>query len=365
MMRLLYLYRYGILGGVTTQLANRLAFLTEVAEPHFAFVEDHGGRTAFGDYPHIHILPTLKEQAELIRAGDFDVVLPIDTPEIFAALRAAEYTGQVVGEVHTTTTNLIYLEKVREERIDAFFTPSAYLAGRIEDEFGYRDRVPCYVAPNCLDTDLFTKAELGVEPERPIVLWIGKLDDHKNWRGFLDVGRLLVDRFPECELILAGGETAPEAVAGELFREAERRELAAHFRWLPRVEYGDMPRLYSLTAKSGGVTLSTSKDESFGMTVTESLACGCPAVAAEVGAIPEILDGELASGLYPFFDDEAAARAVCRLLGSPDERAEMARLGREKVHGHYGIEAAGRRYVELLRRIREKDDPENARRGRE
>lgn len=350
-MKLLYIYRYSILGGVGTQLANRLHFLLESAEPHFTFLEDHGGRSAFGDYPHTYITPNGKELTRLIRNGNFDMVLVIDTPEAYKSLAAAEYGGKVVNEVHTTTANLKYLADVGEQKIDAFLAPSAYLVERIEGEFGFRGKVPCYDTGNCVDTEVFQPVAGVPVPTRKIILWVGKLDDHKNWRGFLSVAQGLMTRGEDCEFWMVGGETASDDVAREMLDLAGAYELLTRLRWIQRVEYDQMPQLYSLTAASGGLSLSTSQNESFGMTIAESLACGCPAVSARVGAIPEILDGELAQNLYTFFDVDEAINVVAGLLRDDERRRELIEIGRRKASEEYSITGMGLRYMEILERI--------------
>jgi glycosyltransferase involved in cell wall biosynthesis len=184
-----------------------------------------------------------------------------------------------------------------------------------------------------------------------VLLWVGKLDDHKNWRGFLASARRLLDRRDDFDLWLAGGETAKDSVAEEMLDMARELKLLDRLRWLQRVEYRSMPVLYSLVAASGGLTVSTSCDESFGMTVAESLACGCPAAAAAVGALPEVLEGPLAAGLYPYFELDALVATLERLLDDEVERERMARLGRASIVERFGIETAGRAYFETVRRV--------------
>ena len=352
-MRLLYIYRYSILGGVSTQLANRLTFLKEEAEPHFAFLEDHGGRTAFGGYPHTYIMASSRELTRLIRDHAFDMILVIDTPEAYKALAAAEYDGKVINEVHTTTANLKYLKEIGDQRIDAFLAPSAYLVERIEGEFGFGGRVPCYCTGNCVDTELFQPRVSAHKPQRRIILWVGKLDDHKNWRGFLAVAQGLMELRDDCEFWMVGGETASDETVQEMMDLAGAYELMHRLRWIQRVEYRHMPMLYSITAASGGLSLSTSQNESFGMTVVESMACGCPSVGARVGALPEVLSDALAANLYPFFDVEAAVAVVNRLLVDGEPRERLVELGRRKAVEEHSIPGMGRRYMNILREIRQ------------
>lgn len=350
-MRLLYLYRYAILGGVSTLLANRLRFLKNHFDTHFAFLEDHGGRSAFGGYPQTCILPDSRALKEFIKKGRFALILPIDTPEAYRALRAADYRGIVINEVHTTTRNLAYLDSIRQERVSAFVTPSAYLAQRIENEFHYRGKVPCYIARNCIDAELFRFRPPETVPASKIVLWVGKLDDHKNWRGFLRLAQTVSKKRDDCEFWMAGGESATDDVVGQMFDLAGDFQLLDRLRWLPRVEYARMPLLYSLVRSSGGTSVSTSRNESFGMTIVESLACGCPVVAANVGAIPEILDGELSANLFPYDDTDRATCCLLRTLDDSECRQRFIEAGRSKVVATYGIEAAGEDYLKVLRKV--------------
>jgi glycosyltransferase involved in cell wall biosynthesis len=275
----------------------------------------------------------------------------IDTPEVYPALREAGFTGALINEVHTTTANIAYLSSLHGERMSAFLAPSRYLCRRIEQEFAFAGEVACHRVSNCLDTAAFRPIALSAVPQRKVLLWVGKLDDHKNWRGFLASGRRLLDRRDDFDLWLAGGETAKDSVAEEMLDMARELKLLDRLRWLQRVEYRSMPVLYSLVAASGGLTVSTSCDESFGMTVAESLACGCPAAAAAVGALPEVLEGPLAAGLYPYFDLDALVATLERLLDDEVERERMARLGRASIVERFGIETAGRAYFETVRRV--------------
>ncbi len=351
-MKILYLYRYCILGGVSTQLANRLAYLKDRAEVHLGFLQDHGGATAFGDHPHVHLFHGTSAIRALIDSGEFDAVLPIDTPEVFPPIQRSGFQGPVINEVHTTTLNIHYLDEVDPAFFTAMLAPSDYLKVRLEEEFGLSGKVPCYHVPNCLDTQLFRFHRTPVVPQRKIVLWVGKLDDHKNWQGFLTAAEELHRRRQDCEFWMVGGETAPDSTALELFDRVREAGLSSRVRWLQRVEYSDMPRLYSLVAASGGVTVSTSQNESFGMTVIESLACSCPAIGARVGALPEVLVSEMGEVIYPFFDVSELVRTTERVLNrSPEEAAEYAKSGRRLVEDHYSIDKAGQRYLEVLETI--------------
>jgi glycosyltransferase involved in cell wall biosynthesis len=69
-----------------------------------------------------------------------------------------------------------------------------------------------------------------------------------------------------------------------------------------------------MAAASGGCLLITSQNESFGMTAAEALACRCPVVASRVGALPDLLTGPLAQGLFGLGALDAPAGKLRRMV---------------------------------------------------
>jgi glycosyltransferase involved in cell wall biosynthesis len=335
--RILYLYRYAILGGVTTQLGNRLNDMQRWSVPFFGFLQDFGGRSVFNRYPHTAVFSPLDRLAKYVQDHPPDLIVVIDTPEVYPVLHRAGYVGPILNEVHTTTANLQYLTDLRSDPpMTALAAPSEYLRNRILDEYRYKNVRPVFVIPNGLDTTLFRPISTISKFERPLLAWVGKLDEHKNWRQCLTIVKRLSSQ-TNFEAWIVGGYTASERTREEFIRLIDKEGLTAQVRWIPYIAYHFMPRLYSVVAKSGGLCLSTSTDESFGMSILESLACGCPVVAPAVGAIPELLRDDLTSYLYEPGSVESALAAVQRICSNLHLRQRLIDCGRETASTRYGI----------------------------
>jgi phosphatidylinositol alpha-mannosyltransferase len=109
---------------------------------------------------------------------------------------------------------------------------------------------------------------------------------------------------------------------------------------------GSLPKLYAAAA----VTVLPSLGEPFGMVLTESLACGTPAVGTESGAIPEILTDPAVGALFARTDDmEASGRNLAgAVLRALDLAADPATADRCRRHAQqWTWDAVGPRFERL------------------
>ena len=312
-MKILFLYRYGILGGVCTQLFHRFrhAPTDQNIEIHCGFRSDHGVQDMLSPYATLHFGLNKETTIAFLQDNRFDKIIIIDTEEYLEAVREVELDSAVIVEVHTSIErNLEYLSRIEESDIDAFVTVSEYMIGRIEH----------YIQPklldkkierfqNVLDTTIFSHEEIDSEGP-PVVAWVGKIDDHKDWKAFMEISGIIHKKNRDVEFWIIGGQTCPEDRVLDVFNFAEEMEILTRFRWIDRIENIMMSKLYSLVSQRGGVNLVTSHCESFGMSVLESLLSGCPVISSNVGALPEITPSEDYFRLYELHDYDMAAQ-IC------------------------------------------------------
>lgn len=347
-LKILYIYKYAILGGVTTQLVNRIQEIHKQVECHVLYIQDHGGTKAYiGNKAHIIVEKDTTRIASYIDKHKFDIVIVIDTLEGYQALEKCQHQPKVVSEVHTTTSNLEQLQELSKTMpMDAFITPSEYLKHRILKNYGFENKKKCYVVENCLDTTLFHDKYSVIEYDKPIIGWVGKLDDHKNWKKMLRISKCLIQKLPQLEIWVIGGYTAPDFVVDNFLEEMKLLGLMNHIKWFSYVPYAIMPKIYNKIARSGGCTLSTSKNESFGMTAVEAMACKCPLVMPKVGALPEVLDGQLGKYLYDY-EDEIQAVTLVENIVKKNSQIDI-EIGYDKVRNIYSIERIGKKYIDTL-----------------
>lgn len=352
-MKVLYGYRYGILGGVCTQLLNRLQVLdgSNELEAHLLFSRDYGISRTLDGYPHLYFESDPGKVRALATAGGYDAFVVIDTPE-YAQLLGEFKDVPLIVEVHTTTDNGLRYLNERTWRAAGYIVPSDYSRRLLRERFDLTE-APIHIVPNSLDVRLFPYIEVSPTLPRPTFAWIGKLDDHKNWRGFLRIAQWATRQGLDAEYWLIGGETAPEDRQQELIDEIENFELHTRCRWFPRIEYRAMHRVYAAIRQSGGAAVVTSINESFGMSVLEALMCGCPVLASRVGALPEIMPQRDYLKFYELDDTPAAAESVVE-MARPAEGKRLRQLladDRKELLARYSHETVACQYLQVLRQL--------------
>ncbi|WP_407676372.1 glycosyltransferase family 4 protein [Plantactinospora alkalitolerans] len=99
-----------------------------------------------------------------------------------------------------------------------------------------------------------------------------------------------------------------------------------------------------------------SHSETYGMVVTEALACGIPVLSTQVDGIPEAVgrapDGSVPGLLVPAADPVTLARALRRWLTEPDLRSRLRRAARERRATLLGWETTVQTMSGVLERLR-------------
>jgi glycosyltransferase involved in cell wall biosynthesis len=95
--------------------------------------------------------------------------------------------------------------------------------------------------------------------------------------------------------------------------------------------------------------LYTSENESFGLSILETMFFGKPVVAFRIGGIPEVV-GE-AAFLHDFGDVEGMAKSLNQLIDSPEIAAKLGERGRERAEQLFTADHVVPQYEALYRKV--------------
>ena len=186
------------------------------------------------------------------------------------------------------------------------------------------------------------RRRLGASPEVPLIGVIARLVTIKDLSTFLEAASALHRSRPDVRFLIVGD--------GEL---RSRLEQEAHALGLDQCVHflGWQRDLEPIYADLDLVVLS-SLNEGTPVSLIEGMAAGLPVVATEVGGVPDLVEHGKTGLLVPPKDSKALSAAMEALLGDPERRREMGRLGREAVYPKYSdaalIDRMDRLYSSLL-----------------
>jgi len=176
----------------------------------------------------------------------------------------------------------------------------------------------------------------------PIIGMVGEL--WKNQVELVEVASHLVDKFPDLTVALVGGGNAPQMEAIE--RRASKLGLSDNILLTGRVDRGRIHEIYY----DMDLSVSTHRNEGFGIVHIESLAALTPVVAYRSGGYVEML--KRGGGLLVEGGPVELAGAIDKLLSDEQKRCSLATEGRNLVEGSYTREVMGKNHLAYYEKVR-------------
>jgi starch synthase len=258
-----------------------------------------------------------------------------------------------------------WCERTAIEAADAVIAVSSSMRDDVLDAYPAVDPARVAVVHNGIDTEVYQPAldpaavlaRLGIDPDRPFVVFVGRLTPQKGVLQLLDAAELID---PAAQLVLCAGlpdtQTFAAQAAARVEQVGQRRDVLWLAGMLERVDV-----IAVLTAAT--VFVCPSLYEPFGLVNLEAMACETAVVASAVGGIPEVVvDGETgflvpvevtAAGLPVDGARFAAALAdrIDALLADPGLARRFGLAGRRRVAERFSWGAIAAQTASLYQQL--------------
>ena len=192
------------------------------------------------------------------------------------------------------------------------------------------------------DPDTGVLVSYGVDPERPYVIFVGRITRQKGVAVLLRAAAMLD---PAAQLVLcAGAADTPELREEVTSLVAGLQASRTGVVWIPEM----LPKHEVIQLLSHATVFACpSVYEPLGIVNLEAMACATAVVGSRVGGIPEVVDDGVTGLLVPPGDPVPLSDALNALLRDPVRAARMGEAGRERAVDEFSWDAVAAQTAEL------------------
>ncbi len=260
-----------------------------------------------------------------------------------------------------------YIEKTAYESADAIIAVSDGMRRDIVRSYPQIDPEKVVTIHNGIDLERWTRREdhavarsLGIDPERPTIIFVGRITRQKGLPYLLEAVRTLP---PEVQIVLCAGAPDTPEILVEVETAVERlRGERDGVVWIDRMLSRDE---LSTALSVSHVFVCPSVYEPLGIVNLEAMACGVAVVGTATGGIPEVVEDGVTGRLVPIeqVDDGTGtpidpqkfvadlARVLTEVISDLDVCRQYGEAGRKRAEQHFAWDAIAERTEALYRRL--------------
>jgi phosphatidylinositol alpha-mannosyltransferase len=281
----------------------------------------------------------------LFEREQFDVVhvhCPLTPTLPYIAIHEARCP--VVGTFHSNwkpagpiATVLRHWQQRYLDRLDAAVAVSRAcflgLEGRLTADF--------HIIPNGVDLEEFGRGKplARFDDEKLTLLWVGRLEPRNGLDHMLRVFSKVRKDVDARLLVVGDGQLRPH------FERMVPPEVARDVVFAGRL-VDERPDWYA----SADIYCAPTHVATFGITLLEAMAAGCPILASDIDGFREVMQHGREGEMLPVHDERAWVSAIRRLADEPLRGAAYAERGRKTAH-EYAWPTVTRQVIDLYRRI--------------
>ena len=187
---------------------------------------------------------------------------------------------------------------------------------------------------------------LGIPDETPVILAVGRLVHKKGFEYLIDALGAVESSGAAPRLLIVGRGD----LAGELEARARGAGVSDRVELVGNVERDELPSYYAMADLCAVPSVIDASGNVDGLpnVLLESMASGSAIVASDVAGIPQAIRHEKDGLLVPPKDAIALARAIERLVSSPELRATLGARARERAETEFNWKLVGERFESVL-----------------
>ena len=255
-----------------------------------------------------------------------------------------------------------WVEKTAVEAADAVIAVSSGMRDDVLHTYPALDPNRVHVVRNGIDTDVWCPVqpqpgdsvleELGVDLNRPIVAFVGRITRQKGVAHLVAAAHYFA---PEIQLVLCAGAPDTPEIAAEVTSAVQKlaRVRSGVFWVREMLPIGKIREILSAAT----VFVCPSVYEPLGIVNLEAMACATAVVASDVGGIPEVVV-DRQTGLLVHYDasdpavfERRLGEAVNSLVADPERARQYGEAGRQRCIQEFSWAHIAEQTLEIYRKV--------------
>ncbi len=196
-------------------------------------------------------------------------------------------------------------------------------------------------------------------PKRPMILALSRPDVRKNISTLVRAYGENQKLREHANLVIVAGnrddirsmEKGPKEVLTEILMLIDYYDLYGSASFFKHHRASDVPDLYRLVTRSGGVFVNPALTEPFGLTLIEASACGAPIVATRDGGPNDIIKHCKNGILINPLDTDEMGSAILEAITNKTRWKRWSKNGKKGAKEHYTWDGHVRKYVRETKKI--------------
>jgi D-inositol-3-phosphate glycosyltransferase len=199
------------------------------------------------------------------------------------------------------------------------------------------------VIPGGINIDLFqinsqeeARTTLGLNRNEHVILYVGRFASLKRIDHLIKAVHILAGKY-KIKLLIVGGDGSNDLNQQRLVALVAKYNLERQIHFVGRIKHYNLPVYYN----AADLFVLPSFYESFGLVCLESLACGTPVIASNVGVMARVLDGKKNGVALPELNPKKLAAAIERFVCTKRSDSSLQEHARKTILPYSWKHAAG------------------------
>lgn len=338
-MKILFVF-YVPSGGLETLNRQRRAALKDYQceflyyRQERSLINDHGAP--------VYIINEDERIKQILAKGNYDLVVITSDVGSMPRFRKLGYKGKIVYEIQGFGAKdyarrvLTKAKPIITQYANGLLTPrTPYIMEIFNDLF---PTIPKYNFNNCLDWTKYAYKTLP-KPPRPIIAWIGRIQDNKNWSEFLQIGHRLIQDHPDLEIWMFEDPSLSTQQDRASFEDMRNQlDINRNLTVLANVPNTEMSEYFSKIGDSGGFLCITSKTEGAPYAPLEAMASLCPVLTTDCEGVRTSVIHDQTGKYYQIGDIEDAIKQAKELMNNLPLRERLKQQALAHVQTNFSLE---------------------------